>query len=937
MWTNRQLIPLLVVVLTASMALTIVPTFQWVYQDGTTADTKFENFGPRSDRLLIKLYPGNDAVFDQIANGSIDIAQPGLDSYWYDLFTSNRINPYTGLPYNETINVIGCGAGYGFYMLDINNNGNESLGNPPDPNYPNPIYPNPCSVISFRQAIAHLVDRNLFNNFLIPIYVPLPPSVWPNQGENPYPYDPARAEDLLDADGFPVNPVTGWRYWDRNSNGQEDPDEYLELKFFIRSDHPIRYQFGQWLASQLELVRIRVNSIYGGIQQAYLQVFLEKDYHLYIGGYTADSIYFLYTFHSSNYWHPGSCYNHNGIMDSEYDYYVEQMKIAPSWEQAIYYAFLAIEVFQNKSFKVPLWGTMINKAMNRVYTGGNQWTPVPGDGENPYRGKPWQGVVSQPGHCIDNFFTFLNMHPTDYEYGDCENMTIRYGLPFQGLDSLNPVYASWPSSWLVLDLIYDRLIRRNPYNLTWIPWMVKNYTVGTYGHPIYGECTKITFTLRTDIYWSDGTPLTVADIEYTFVEMKKDIAIRGDLSPPWWISNVENILSFSILDPYNFEILYDSKSIFFIESIAKQPILPKHVWKPIICGPDSVPGTPDDPPPEFVSGFAPDPDLIGSGPWRLVEYVNSSHILLAANKRSSTIQTNLPGSQPIHSPFGYFRYYPLNENIHITSPGYEYRHKLPLNFTAEFIVTMKNMIMEHEIFENVSSVNLGSPVGSFWHKTWPTSSPSLECSSWMDDGDGQLSPDDIILLTPIVQPDTILYWYYIEDMWLDTTTDPPTWHIQAIRTIIAEKTLTIDDLATSTETVHLKPYTPHEQSYIGGFKAGLHFMKLSGHMLEPEPDTWRLRCILVNYTFPFWVTIKEDICGSTLYDDLGYPDYPYKPQLQSPDIKINIFDVAKAASAFGSYPGHPRWNPICDIDGDYMIDIVDIANIAAKFGWEGDP
>jgi ABC-type transport system substrate-binding protein len=912
------------------MALTIVPTFQWVYQDDTPADTKFEKFGPRADRLLIKLYSGQVPLFEALTTGEIDIANLELSEATYN----ELVNP----PLNETMNIISCGTGNWFYMLDINNNGNEYLGNPPDPAYPNPVYPNPCSVTSFRQAIAHLVDRNLFNKFLIPIYAPLPPSVWSNQPPNPYPYNRTKAEDLLDADGFPVNPATGWRYWDRNGNGVEDPNERLELKFFIRSDDSLRRDFGTVLVSELNAVGIRVNAIYGTFSAAWYQVFNDKDFHLYTGIYYADSLEFLQTFISNYYWHPGFCPNFNGINDPTYDYYAYGVSFANTWEEAKQYASLAIEIFLNKSFKVPLWGRLLSKAMYRRYTGGNDGTPVtPDDGENKYRGQYWQGVVNISGQCIDNFFTFLNMHPTNYEYGDCENMTIRYGLPITNIMSFNPLYAEWSNSWLVLNLIYDKLIRRNPYNpYDWMPWMVKNYSIGTYDHPIYGLCSKIHFTLRTDIYWNDGTPLTIADIEYTFVEMKHDLEARG-LPPPWWIRSIETILSFSTLDPYNFEVLFDVKSIWTLTWIAEVPILPKHVWKPIICGPDGIPGTPDDPPPEFVLGFAPDPDLVGSGPWRLVEYVEFSHVLLAANKRSYTIQTNLPGSQPIHSPFGYFRYYPLNENIHITSPGYEYSHKLPPNFTAEFSITMKDMIREHEIFENVSSVNLGNPIGSFWHKTWPTSSPSLECSSWMDDGDGQLSPDDIILLTPIVQPDTILYWYYIEDMWLDTTTDPPTWHIQAIRTIIAEKTLTIDDLATSTETVHLKPYTPHEQSYIGGFKAGLHFMKLSGHMLEPEPDTWRLRCILVNYTFPFWVTIKEDICGSTLYDDLGYPDYPYKPQLQSPDIKINIFDVAKAASAFGSYPGHPRWNPICDIDGDYMIDIVDIANIAAKFGWEGDP
>lgn len=83
----------------------------------------------------------------------------------------------------------------------------------------------------------------------------------------------------------------------------------------------------------------------------------------------------------------------------------------------------------------------------------------------------------------------------------------------------------------------------------------------------------------------------------------------------------------------------------------------------------------------------------------------------------------------------------------------------------------------------------------------------------------------------------------------------------------------------------------------------------------------------------YWGTIREDIAGSTLYDDIGYPTYPYKSQLPSPDFKVDIKDVALAAKGFGSYPGHERWVPVADINCDHKIDIKDIAAIARMFGW----
>jgi parallel beta-helix repeat protein len=50
------------------------------------------------------------------------------------------------------------------------------------------------------------------------------------------------------------------------------------------------------------------------------------------------------------------------------------------------------------------------------------------------------------------------------------------------------------------------------------------------------------------------------------------------------------------------------------------------------------------------------------------------------------------------------------------------------------------------------------------------------------------------------------------------------------------------------------------------------------------------------------------------------------------DGKVDMKDVAIAAMAFGSYAGHPRWNPIADQNEDGKIDMRDIALVAKNFG-----
>jgi len=50
------------------------------------------------------------------------------------------------------------------------------------------------------------------------------------------------------------------------------------------------------------------------------------------------------------------------------------------------------------------------------------------------------------------------------------------------------------------------------------------------------------------------------------------------------------------------------------------------------------------------------------------------------------------------------------------------------------------------------------------------------------------------------------------------------------------------------------------------------------------------------------------------------------------DGKVNICDIVLAAKAYGSYPSHPRWNPMADENEDNKIGIIDIIIIAINLG-----
>jgi uncharacterized protein YfaS (alpha-2-macroglobulin family) len=50
------------------------------------------------------------------------------------------------------------------------------------------------------------------------------------------------------------------------------------------------------------------------------------------------------------------------------------------------------------------------------------------------------------------------------------------------------------------------------------------------------------------------------------------------------------------------------------------------------------------------------------------------------------------------------------------------------------------------------------------------------------------------------------------------------------------------------------------------------------------------------------------------------------------DGKVNIEDVYLMARAWHSYPGHPRWNPKCDLDGNEIVNILDVVILAREYG-----
>jgi hypothetical protein len=84
---------------------------------------------------------------------------------------------------------------------------------------------------------------------------------------------------------------------------------------------------------------------------------------------------------------------------------------------------------------------------------------------------------------------------------------------------------------------------------------------------------------------------------------------------------------------------------------------------------------------------------------------------------------------------------------------------------------------------------------------------------------------------------------------------------------------------------------------------------------------------------------RSDGIGDTPYviDENNQDRYPLmNPYVLLGDVNsdgvVDIRDIAIFGKAFGSYSGHPRWNPAADLDGNGIINILDGVIIAKNFG-----
>jgi peptide/nickel transport system substrate-binding protein len=100
------------------------------------------------------------------------------------------------------------------------------------------------------------------------------------------------------------------------------------------------------------------------------------------------------------------------------------------------------------------------------------------------------------------------------------------------------------------------------------PWLASKFAWSNHS-------TTLTFTIRPGVKWSDGKPLTAADVLYTFQLLKKNKAL--DLQAVWSVLK-------SVTRKGQSQVVFQFKTAatpYFYYVAGQTPIVPQHVWSKI--------------------------------------------------------------------------------------------------------------------------------------------------------------------------------------------------------------------------------------------------------------------------------------------------------------------------------------------------------------------
>ncbi len=188
--------------------------------------------------------------------------------------------------------------------------------------------------------------------------------------------------------------------------------------------------------------------------------------------------------------------------------------------------------------------------------------------------------------------------------GTNQRVTFTVGI-LHDVDSMNPFTGLVAEAYEMYQVMYDSLDSTSAKDFSPVAALASDQKVSADGK-------TWTYTIRPDVKWSDGVPLTAKDVAYTFNRIRK-----GSYEQTNWGGYITNVTSVSA--PDNTTVVMTTKVPSPGMTHIPIPILPEHVWSKVSE--------------KDVKTFKNEENVVGSGPFVLAERKVGQFIRFTANKQ----------------------------------------------------------------------------------------------------------------------------------------------------------------------------------------------------------------------------------------------------------------------------------------------------------------
>lgn len=173
----------------------------------------------------------------------------------------------------------------------------------------------------------------------------------------------------------------------------------------------------------------------------------------------------------------------------------------------------------------------------------------------------------------------------------------------------------------VFSLIYEGLTKTNGLTGEIEPALAESWEFSA-------DQLKLVFTLRPNLKWSDGIPLTTDDVVFTYNDVYLNEAIPTDTRDVLRIGKNRALPTVRKLDDRRVEFSIPEPFAPFLRTAGGLTILPAHALQALVNTPDSQ-GKP-----QFISAWGVDTDprdIIVNGPYRLARYDTNQRVVFRRN------------------------------------------------------------------------------------------------------------------------------------------------------------------------------------------------------------------------------------------------------------------------------------------------------------------